>query len=490
MSCDPFHVGDCIKEGISSGMESMAQSFKEGAEWAMKNLTTAWLNAPAPDVNSSTSVTGWIQDHLNYFVGATMLLSVLVASYRLATTGKFEHRRDLAESLTRVVVVTAIAGTVTTLGVAVGELFSKWILDQSKIDFSQTVVLGAAQQPDIIILLGIVVIIAQVIQLGLILIRNGMIVILAGILPLAAAAGNTQMGRQWWQKSFAWLLAFVLYKPVAALIYAAAFRMASKEQDLATQLSGIFMMLLAIFALPALMRFMVPATAAMSGGNAGAMAGAVAGAALATGAVLATGGGAAAAGGASGGFGGASGAATTGPAATGGAMPTGSPPAGTSTTGGDAGAGTTGATGSPRGTSEGAPGLGSTGDGGATGQDGSTAASGGAMPTGSPPAGASTTGGDAGAGTTGATGSPGGTSEGAPGLGSTGAGGATGQDGSTAASGVQGDGGVPAPTPGPPAPSGTGGGSRGSTALDAASAGMNAARAASDTASGATGDQS
>ena len=477
MSCGLIggSIGDCIKEGISSGMDSMAQTFKEGAEWAMKNLTTAWLKAPSPDVTSSTSVTGWIQAHLSYFVAATMVFSVLVASYRMATTGKFEHGRDLAESLTRVVLVTLLAGTLTTLGVQVGEAFSSWILDKANIDFSQTVMLAAAQNPGIIILLAIIVIIAQVIQLGLILIRNGMIVILAGVLPLAAAAGNTQMGRQWWQKSFAWLLAFVLYKPVAALIYAASFKMASKEQDLATQLSGIFMMLLAIFALPALMRFLVPATAAMSGGNAGAMAGAVAGAALATGAVLATGGGAAAAGGASGGFGGASGAATTGPAATG---------------GGDAGAGTTGATGSSGGTSEGAPGLGSTGDGGATGQGGSTAATGGAMPAGSPPAGASTTGGDAGAGTTGATGSPGGTSEGAPGLGSTGAGGATGQDGSTAASGVQGDGGVPAPTPGPPAPSGTGGGSRGSTALDAASAGMNAARAASDTASGATGDQS
>ncbi len=433
MSCGLIggSIGDCIKEGISSGMDSMAQTFKEGAEWAMKNLTTAWLKAPSPDVTSSTSVTGWIQAHLSYFVAATMVFSVLVASYRMATTGKFEHGRDLAESLTRVVLVTLLAGTLTTLGVQVGEAFSSWILDKANIDFSQTVMLAAAQNPGIIILLAIIVIIAQVIQLGLILIRNGMIVILAGVLPLAAAAGNTQMGRQWWQKSFAWLLAFVLYKPVAALIYAASFKMASKEQDLATQLSGIFMMLLAIFALPALMRFLVPATAAMSGGNAGAMAGAVAGAALATGAVLATGGGAAAAGGASGGFGGASGAATTGPAATGGAMPAGSQQAGASTTGGDAGAGTTGATGSPGGTSEGAPGLGSTGDGGATGQGGSTAAA-----------------------------------------------------------GAQGDGGSPAPTQGPPAPSGTGGSSRTSTALDAASAGMNAARAANDTASGATGDQS
>jgi len=349
-------------------MESIAQSFKDGAEWAMKNLTTAWLNTPSPDVTSSTSVTGWIQAHLSYFVAATMVFSVLVAAYRLATTGKFEHGRDLTDSLTRVVLVTLLAGTLTTLGIQVGEAFSTWILDKANIDFSQTVVLAAVQQPGIIILLGIVVIIAQVIQLGLILIRNAMIVILAGVLPLAAAAGNTQIGRQWWQKSFAWLLAFVLYKPVAALIYAASFKMASKDQDLATQLSGIFMMLLAIFALPALMRFMVPATAAMSGGNAGAMAGAVVGAALATGAVLATGG---ASGAASGGFGGAtsgaaptaatSGATTSGPSATGATDGSGS--SGASGGDGATGAGTSGApgaSGTGGGSTEGAPGLGGT----------------------------------------------------------------------------------------------------------------------------------
>jgi len=296
VSCNPItDISGCLKEGIASGMDAIAQSFKDGAEWAIKNLTTAWLNAPSPDVNSSISVTGWIQSHLGYFVAATMVFSVLAAAYRMATTGKFEHGRDLGESLTRVLLVSVLAGTLTTLCVEVGEAFSTWILDKAQVDFSTTVVIAAVQSPGVIILLAIIVIIAQVIQLGLMLIRNAMIVILVGVLPLAAAAGNTQVGRQWWQKSFAWLLAFVLYKPVAALIYAASFKMASKDQDLATQLSGIFMMLLAIFALPALMRFMVPATAAMSGGNAGAMAGAMVGAALATGAVLATGGAAGAA---------------------------------------------------------------------------------------------------------------------------------------------------------------------------------------------------
>lgn len=438
MSCAPWDPLGCIQEGISSGMDAIAQSFKDGADWAMHNLTTAWLNSPSPDVTSATSVTGWIQSHLSYFVAATMVLSVLVASYRMATTGKFEHGRDLAESLGRVLLVSVLAGTLTSLGIQVGEAFSTWILDKAQVDFSQTVVMAAIQSPGVIILLSIIVIIAQVIQLGLMLIRNAMIVILVGVLPLAAAAGNTQTGRQWWQKSFAWLLAFVLYKPVAALIYAASFKMASKDQDLATQLSGIFMMLLAIFALPALMRFMVPATAPMSGGNAGAMAGAVVGAALATGAVLATGG---ASGAASGGFGGASAS---------GAATSAAPTSAVTTSGPSA----TGATGGP----------GTSGTGGGNGH----------APTGTP--------GAPGASETGAEGAPGLSS---PGPGESSAPPPTGSEHSTTPGGAPGDTATP-----PPGSSAGGSGPSARTAVDAANAGMNAARTANDTASGATGEQS
>lgn len=434
MSCAPWDPAGCLKEGITSGMDAIAQSFQDGAEWAIKNLTTAWLNAPSPDVNSSISVTGWIQSHLSYFVAATMVLSVLAAAYRMATTGKFEHGRDLGESLTRVLLVSVLAGTLTTLCVEIGEAFSTWILDKAQVDFSKTVVFAAVQSPGVIILLAIIVIIAQVIQLGLMLIRNAMIVILVGVLPLAAAAGNTQVGRQWWQKSFAWLLAFVLYKPVAALIYAASFKMASKDQDLATQLSGIFMMLLAIFALPALMRFMVPATAAMSGGNAGAMAGAMVGAAVATGAVLATGGAA----GAAGGFGGAnasgaaSSSASTAPATTSGPSPTGA--------GGGSGFPGSGGAGSP------------------------------------------------GTGAPGASGSGAGSADGAPGLGGPGA-----AQAAPAASGAEQGTRTPEAAGGssssPPQGS-AGGGGTARNVLDAANTAATAARSASDTASGATGEQS
>lgn len=117
-----------------------------------------------------------------------------------------------------------------------------------------------------------------------------MVVLLIGFLPLTAAVSNLPTGRQSWQKAITWLAAFVLYKPVAATIYALSFKMADHSQGIVSEISGIALMVAAVFALPALMRFVAPITAAASGGNAGALAGAMVGAALATGAMFATGG--------------------------------------------------------------------------------------------------------------------------------------------------------------------------------------------------------
>jgi hypothetical protein len=106
--------------------------------------------------------------------------------------------------------------------------------------------------------------------------RGGVLVILSGALPTAAAATNTERGRAMFSRTVTWLLAFVLYKPVAAFIYAAAFRLAGSSplsaDGLVSVITGLGLIMLSIFALPALMRVLTPAVSAVSssGGGGGA----------------------------------------------------------------------------------------------------------------------------------------------------------------------------------------------------------------------------
>jgi hypothetical protein len=297
MSCDldpTCYVAEAAKEAIGTGLGMLAESAAGSAEWALEELTTAWLSTPSPDVQASDSAATWLSAHLAWLVLAVMVGSILIAGAKLALTRRFDHVQDLAAALTRVLLVSLAAGMLTAAGVELGDAFTEWILAEADLDVQNMVVLEPLlAQPFIVLILGLVVILAQIIQLLLMLARNAMVLLLVGVLPVAAAASNTTMGRQWWSKAVAWLIAWVLYKPVAAVIYAASFEMASEGQDVATQLAGLMSIILALFALPALLRFLVPATTAMASGNAGAMAAGMVGAGVATGAVMATGGAAA-----------------------------------------------------------------------------------------------------------------------------------------------------------------------------------------------------
>jgi len=121
-------------------------------------------------------------------------------------------------------------------------------------------------------LLAIAASIAQVIAM---VARNGVLIITAAASPVAAAAAIYKGNEDMWRKLWMWQLAFVLYKPVAATVYAAAFVTVGDGKSATDQLSGLALMIMSVLALPALLRLMMPVSARMSaGGGGGALAGA------------------------------------------------------------------------------------------------------------------------------------------------------------------------------------------------------------------------
>ncbi|HEY1157551.1 MAG TPA: hypothetical protein VGE95_14835 [Arthrobacter sp.] len=146
-----------------------------------------------------------------------------------------------------------------------------------------------------IILLGLIAILASVMQIVLMIIRGGLLVILTGIFPTAAAFSNTEAGKGWFHKCTAWLIAFILYKPAAAIVYATAFQLSGSKifgnvgdgkdfgSALLATVTGLALMIIALFAMPALMRFVTPMVGAVTGGGGGMATGTVG--ALASGAI-------------------------------------------------------------------------------------------------------------------------------------------------------------------------------------------------------------
>ncbi len=257
---------------------------------------------PGMGSSNASDAVGYIQDSLWWYTGGLAVLSVIIAGARMAWTQRAQAGKDLLQSLFTLVVVSAAGLTGIGLAVAAADGFSTWILDGATgKDFGQniTAMIGIASTSGIgliaLLIVGIIATFFAYIQVILMVIRGGMLVLLAGIFPISAAFTNTETGRSWFKKCTGWLIAFILYKPAAAIVYAAAFKLTGADlfkddgSGLIKILTGLALMAMALVALPALMRFVAPMVSQVGGGGGAGMAlaaGAGAGAAeLATGAI-------------------------------------------------------------------------------------------------------------------------------------------------------------------------------------------------------------
>jgi hypothetical protein len=123
----------------------------------------------------------------------------------------------------------------------------------------------------LLLVLAFLLLIAAIVQTILLFVRLGVMIILLGTLPMAAAASMTNWGSGWWRKHIGWMIAWLLYKPAAGLVLFAGSAMISNSgtgTGAAEKIAGIGVMLLSALALPALLKLIVPATAALGGDGA------------------------------------------------------------------------------------------------------------------------------------------------------------------------------------------------------------------------------
>ena len=145
-----------------------------------------------------------------------------------------------------------------------------------------------------VLIFGVVAIVLSLVQAALMLFRQAALLILAGVLPLAAAGSIAPMTRAWVRKVTAWMLTLICYKPAAAAVYATAFTMIGKGGSPQTALMGFVMLLLSVLTLPALMKFFTWTTGTIaSSGGGGQLLGAATVGAIALGAMRTSGGGSA-----------------------------------------------------------------------------------------------------------------------------------------------------------------------------------------------------
>nr|WP_231497426.1 hypothetical protein [Arthrobacter sp. MA-N2] len=287
----------------------MAKAIADAVGQTVQTLGTFWLNVgtpaltAAPGGSTASDPVLFLQNSLYFWTASLAVLSVLVGSAKMVIERRGAPLRDLVRSLATLIVISGAGVAAVGLLTVAADQFSAWIITNSTngTSFNEniTALLALSATSPIgsimIILLGLIAIMASVMQIVLMIIRGGLLVILTGIFPTAAAFSNTEAGKGWFQKCTAWLIAFILYKPAAAIIYATAFQLSGSKifgnvgdgkdfgSALLATVTGLALMIIALFALPALMRFVTPMVGAVAGGGGALAAGTVG--ALASGAI-------------------------------------------------------------------------------------------------------------------------------------------------------------------------------------------------------------
>jgi hypothetical protein len=161
-----------------------------------------------------------------------------------------------------------------TLLLKAGDAWSAWVLQVSTGGhFTQRLILaldlGSGAAAAVVLVCGTIAIILSLVQAVLMLFRQAALIILAGVLPLAAAGSVAPMTRTWIRKVTAWSLALICYKPAAAAVYAVAFTMIGSGGSPRTALMGFVMLAMSVVMLPALMKFFTWTTGAIAGSGGG-----------------------------------------------------------------------------------------------------------------------------------------------------------------------------------------------------------------------------
>jgi len=292
MSCPTLIVPACIVPSVvgraagsaanaaaNGAMTGIADAIQSGIAWMVSGTVDWWVQVPSQNLTAEPAV-GALQQWLMPITVAVAVLAMITAAGKMALTRKANPLIDVGSGLAIIAATSALGVLLPTMLLKAGDAWSSWVLTTStggQFAARLTAVLtmpGAAS--GVAIVLGVVAIVMAAIQAVLMLFRQAALVILAGVLPLAAAGTLAPGTRSWFRRVTGWMLALIFYKPAAAAVYATAFTMIGKGKDLRTILMGFAMVLLSLLALPVLMKFFTwttgaAETAAGSGGFLGTM---------------------------------------------------------------------------------------------------------------------------------------------------------------------------------------------------------------------------
>lgn len=262
MACNPLTPTPCVEEmlvggvGGSLGQPPLSEQLREGAQWVIETTVTWWLSPSGLDLE--TSGVTQLRQIVLYAAVAIAVGGVVWQAIRMMLSRRPDPLLQIGRGLGMMALWGAIGVTAPQLLLQAGDGFSSWVVDQATADQLGDrlgAVVSMTGFPDgAVMILSLLMIAGGIAQAVLMLFREGAVIVLAGIVVLAAAGQFTDLGRAWLPRVLGWMLALIVYKPVAALVYGAAFTLVGDGRDPRSVFVALTMILTSLVALPVLLR--------------------------------------------------------------------------------------------------------------------------------------------------------------------------------------------------------------------------------------------
>ncbi len=282
------HVEGWVAGSAASAFADIATQAAQAATDLLATAMTWWVATPSVALTGKDAAPiEALQAYTKPLVVLILVMSVLTQAFWMIVSRKKEPLLNIVGGLVRYTVVVTIGLVVESTCLAlVDGLCTTWF-SQATTGFAQRV--GGLAVPTILsnpmqlLAIGAVLGLLAAIQWVLAMLRQAGLLVLAVLLPLAAAGSLNDATKPWLRKLISWAVPLTTYKLMAMLIYSIGFSMLGGGQDLSTIMVGIMVLFLAVFAMPVMMKFFAPFGADTSGGGTG---GVLAGGALAAGGAI------------------------------------------------------------------------------------------------------------------------------------------------------------------------------------------------------------
>jgi type IV secretion system protein TrbL len=277
--CSIFDPLCQVGQAVTDSFERLVQAAAESAAKMVVTATTWWTTTGT--VNLQQPAVSRVQALTVPLIAIILTASVIWQAIRMMLARKGEPALAIAEGLARFAVWNAVGVAVFAGALRAGDELAKAWLGTSATDLAgrmAAVVVALIVQPQAgtslafaVLLMAIVIIVLSLVQWAIGWLRQAALLVLVGLIPLAASGSLNQATRPWLSRLLGWAVALACWKLAAALIYAIGFELIGTGQDLSALVTGMFVIVLSVIALPAMLRFFAWGVGGLSGGGGGGL---------------------------------------------------------------------------------------------------------------------------------------------------------------------------------------------------------------------------